>query len=58
MLITRAPQIDANEPARTAQILDDAKTVAKIVGDEERVAIRTDRDTARINRRAIAVVTR
>src|ERR1041384_1070562 len=51
-------QIHANEFSTSAQILNDAKTVAKIVGDEERVAVWTDRDSGRIHRRAIAVVSR
>src|SRR5690349_5430230 len=58
VFVTCSPEIDANETALTAQILDDAEAVAKIVGDEECVSIRTDRNATRINRSAIAVVAR
>ncbi len=51
-------QIDAREFARSAQVFDDAETVAKIVRDEQCIAVRTDRESSRIDRRAIAVVTR
>ena len=51
-------KIDAREFASAAHVFDDAETVAKIVRDEERVAVRADRDPAGIDRRTIAVVTR
>ncbi len=56
--ISERLQIDAREFARSAQVFDDAETVAKIVRDEQCIAVRTDRESSRIDRRAIAVVTR
>jgi hypothetical protein len=51
-------QIYASEFARAAEIVNDAETIAKVVGNEERVAVGTDCETTWIDRRAIAVVTR
>ena len=51
-------QIDAHQFALAAQIFDDPKTIPEIVGDEQRVAVRSYRDSRRIDRRAIAVVSR
>jgi DNA ligase D-like protein (predicted 3'-phosphoesterase) len=51
-----APQIDPRELATPTHVFNHAETVAKIVRDEKRVAIRTDRDPGRIHGCAIAVV--
>src|ERR1043165_1355761 len=51
-------EIDAREFAFASQIFNDAEAVTKIVGNEECVSVGTDRESARIDWRAIAVVKR
>src|SRR6185369_904998 len=58
LAITFAPQIDAREFAPAAYVFNHAEAVTEIVCDEKRVAVRSDRNPSRINRRAIAVVAR
>ena len=53
-----AAQIHANELAHPAHVANDAQTVAEVVGDKERLAVRAERQAGRVNGREISVVSR
>src|SRR6185295_9104551 len=58
LLRVRPAKIDARQPSFVANVTDYSEAVSEIVRDVQRVAVRAERETHRVNRRKVVVIAR